>query len=545
MGKTLWQKTKLSLFQLFSGTLNKEQGSTAMETGQDQEQEIKETSFSQEVEKFPSVDEKIRFLIDTMKAALAQDKSPNFKTFWDAKHLCLTLFKENMPPAMRAHLWTEYVELSDEAKKLKNILDEQTAFAIEQIELAIQAFEEDLKNYETLLGQLHEVEFPEVEQMQNKMDYYLTTQKELNLLNTFAARINSLRKEVMKMEMRIRHKNKLFKSLSSAGDQIFPRRKELIKQISSEFQKDIEEFVAINFSSSPNSPYYILRDDIKHLQNIAKILTLNTKCFTTTRLQLSKCWDQIRELDKERKHKMEEKRKVFEESIKFIEEKIEAFAKEVHEKLTFKEVKEKSKVILKEMQTVKLRRGDVRYLKQKILEVEKPFFEKEKKEKDEIKRVELEKKQKRQEEIDLIKQKATALLQDEENVDENQMASLLDEIEKSIGQLELTKAESLILKRLIKPIKDMLEQKREKSLISDEKKVDFVELKSILEKRKQRRVEIKQQLEKYRKALGGSGFDFEKAMMYREMIDVEKQRLDQANESIIEIEDKIAKLQKR
>ena len=112
-------------------------------------------------------------------------------------------------------------------------------------------------------------------------------------------------------------------------------------------------------------------------------------------------------------------------------------------------------------------------------------------------------------------------------------------------KLELNKAENLILKRLIKPIKDMIEQKKEKNLIDDDKKVNFAELKDILEKRKQRRSEIKEQLEKYRKALGGSGFDFEKAMMYREMIDVEKQRLDQANESIAEIESKISKLQKK
>ena len=187
----------------------------SMETGQDQEQETNENVFTEQLNKLPSVDEKIRFLIDTMKAALAQERSPNFKTFWDAKHLCLTLFKENMPPAMRAHLWTDYIELSDEAKKLKNILDEQTAFAVEQIELAIKALEEDLVNYDQLLEQLSDIEIPEVQQMVNKIEYYLTTQRELNLLNTFAARINSLRKEVMKMEMRIRHKNKLFKSLSS------------------------------------------------------------------------------------------------------------------------------------------------------------------------------------------------------------------------------------------------------------------------------------------------------------------------------------------
>jgi len=519
-----------------------------METGQEQGQEIedKESFFSQKLDKIQSVDEKIRFLVDTMKAALAQEKSPDFKTFWDAKRLCLTLFKENMPPAMRAHLWTEYIELSDEAKKLKNILDEQTFFAIEQIELAIKALEEDLNNYDNLLVQLLNIEFPEVKQIENKIDYYQNTQKELNLLNTFAARINSLRKEVMKMEMRIRHKNNLFKSLSSAGDRIFPKRKELIKQISEEFQKDIEEFVADNFSSSIKSPYYVLRDDIKCLQNIAKILTLNTKCFTSTRLQLSKCWDQIKELDKERKYQIEEKRKIFEENILIIEEKIKIFVESINENLSLKEIKEKSKKILMEMQTLKLRRSDIIFLKQKIQKAEKPFLDRENKEKDKKKYIELEKKQKRQIEIENIKKKASSIIKEEEDLDANQISSCLNEIEKSMKKLELNKTENLILKRLIKPVKDIIEQKKEKTLIDDENKnIDFVELKGILEKRKLRRCEIKDQLEKYRKALGGSGFDFEKAIMFKEMIDMEKQRLDQANESIFEIEEKIAKLQKQ
>ena len=51
------------------------------------------------------------------------------------------------------------------------------------------------------------------------------------------------------------------------------------------------------------------------------------------------------------------------------------------------------------------------------------------------------------------------------------------------------------------------------------------------------------QLETYRKALAGSGFDFEKAMRYRGLMDEEKVRLDKANHAIEEIETKIEELE--
>ena len=65
-----------------------------------------------------------------------QPQSPHFKDFWEARRLCLPLFKENMNPKSRSLLWAEYIEISAEARKLKEILDEQSPFAVEQIELA-------------------------------------------------------------------------------------------------------------------------------------------------------------------------------------------------------------------------------------------------------------------------------------------------------------------------------------------------------------------------------------------------------------------------
>ena len=85
-----------------------------------------------EVQKIKAVEDKLKFVLEKMKEAVADEKSLNFKLFWEARHLSLQLFKENLHPAVRAKFWNDFVELSKEAKCLKAILDEQASFTIER-----------------------------------------------------------------------------------------------------------------------------------------------------------------------------------------------------------------------------------------------------------------------------------------------------------------------------------------------------------------------------------------------------------------------------
>jgi hypothetical protein len=50
--------------------------------------------------------------------SIAQTGVPHFKSFWDARTICLNLFKENIPPALRSILWAKYNELSKEATQM-------------------------------------------------------------------------------------------------------------------------------------------------------------------------------------------------------------------------------------------------------------------------------------------------------------------------------------------------------------------------------------------------------------------------------------------
>src|SRR5262249_12731758 len=150
--------------------------------------------------------------INFMRDCLAQEGTPNFKGFWAARTICLPFFKETLTASVRVQLWGEYIELTREGRRLKTLLDEESAFAVEQIDLAIKALEEEIKGYhahlEEILSKTADIEFPgQPKTLEANLSLYQRLQKQLNLLNVYASKINALRKELIRTEMRIRQKN--------------------------------------------------------------------------------------------------------------------------------------------------------------------------------------------------------------------------------------------------------------------------------------------------------------------------------------------------
>ncbi len=500
------------------------------------------------LESVTSSEEKIRTCLDFMKATLSA-KTPRFKDYWDAKRACLPLFKESMPPSIRAELWENYIGLSTEAKHLKSLLDEQSQFAMEQIELAVQAAESDLDNMEHLIAQSPEIYFPQASfWLKDKKEFYVTLQRELNLLNALAARVTSLRKEVLKTEMRIRFKNKLFERISKTGDRIFPRRKELIQQVSSAFLKDVMEFGEKAFTQQSLSQQsgFELRDEIKILQQFAKELTVDTHTFTKTRLELSRLWEVLKEKEKERRKEWAEKSEVHQKNVKLIMEKIKPFAERCQqETFTPEEASKQASDILNFMKTIELGREEVRYLKEEISKARAPIFERvaqaqEAREK-EIKEGQLQ----RQEKIDQFKHKVKEVIDQVAENTYEELSLAKDHLQQELHLLSLTHAEKELLEHEIKTLRDLINDKREKAMLSltPEQKKSLDHLYQVVEEWKTQKNEIRNQLKVYRKALAGSGFDFEKAMRYREFIDNEEKRLEKINATISEIEAQIEKLE--
>lgn len=507
--------------------------------------------FLADLEKRTDLESKLQFAIDFMEASLAQGGTPHFKSFWEARNICLQLFKENIAPALRSILWAKYNDLSKEARRLKEILDEQSAFAVEQIEIAVKALEEDITAHEDHLEKMARVEFSDPSSaLRRNLSSYEKMQRELNLLNAQASRINAMRKELIRTEMRVRQKNKFFQRLSSAGDKVFPKRKDLIKEVSQLFSHDVEEFIKVHFAKEDLSDsLFALREEIKALQNMAKVLTLNTHAFTHTRKSLSECWDRIKSEDKERKKERTIQKAAHKENFDAALAKIEAFNQSYQEtQPSPEEATKQLDALVNEIRGMEHGRDELRLLREKVQEVRKIISDKLHAKELERTAHEQEKEKQRRQKIHDAKHQAERLVKEAAGLDADAIESKRDEIIELLQSLQgVNKTEKTEIERVLKPLRDIISEKRESSLLSlsDDDKESLQQLKEVLSQRRERRQEIKAQIDQLRKSAGMSGLDFEQAMNFNAQVASEKERLEKINLGIQEIEQKIAKLSKR
>lgn len=525
-------------------------------------QKVEEGGLLQEFLKYyeslPNSEEKLRQAISFMRTSLAQPSAPYFKGFWEVRKLILPLFKDNLVAHVRTQLWEEYVELTREGRKLKDLIDQESAFAASQIEMAIKALEVEVEGFhhyaEEVLAKTTEIEMPQSQTIKDKRAFYLTTQRRLNLLNTFASHIHALRQELIKTEMRIRHKNRFFERLSLMGDKIFPVRKELIKEVSTAFTEDVARFVEENFSAATFNEDYIrrhvfsYRDEIKALQACAKVITLNTTAFGQTRASLSLCWDKLKGMEKELKKEYTQQKQKSNENVTSVREKlkeiVEAYSSgAIQSQEALKRIDE----LGRSMRAIELTFHDVKLLKEELrvakIEPEAKLEEEEKLKKQKESEVE----EKKKEQLEQFKARCVTAKETLTAKTHEEMTLELSQLRETLNQMLIPKREREPLERILKEIRNLIEEKKEESLLnlSDESKAALGNFKEILLQRKQRRSEIKAQVEEYRKVIGGSSLDFEKAIEYGELLAQEKERLEKMDESIAEIEAKMNQVKKK
>lgn len=506
--------------------------------------------FLSELEKLTDNESKLQFAIDFMEASLAQGGTPHFKSFWEARNICLQIFKENIAPAVRMILWAKYNDLSKEARRLKEILDEQSAFAVEQIEIAVKALETDIVTFDEHLERMAKVDF-KIKSMalEKTLSFYEKLQRELNLLNTLASRINSMRKELIRTEMRVRQKNKFFQRLSAAGDKVFPKRKELIKEVSQRFIADVDGFITFHFAKENfDDSLFALREEIKTLQNMAKVLTLNTHSFTHTRMRLSECWDRIKNEDKERKKERAQQKTTFKQNYDESMQKLQEFKQKYEaEGLSIAEATKQLDELIASIRNLEYGRDEMRTLKAEVQSARKPMLDKmQAQENARLTQDQEREKQRRQKILD-IKQQIDDLLKNNEALDADSLEAQRDAVVELVNASSMGKAEKLEIERQLKPLRDIISEKRESSLLtlSDDDRQSLQQLKEVLKQRKERRQEIKSQIDTLRKSAGASGLDFEQAMNFNAQVATEKERLEKINQGVQEVEQKIAQLSKR
>jgi len=379
--------------------------------------------------------------------------------------------------------------------------------------------------------------------MESHLTYYIEKQRELSLLNAFAARINSLRKELIKTDMRIRYKNAFFQQLSKTGDQVFPRRKELIKEVSQQFNEHVDLFIEQNFCGDKlEQPLYFLRDEIKALQNMAKVLTLNTQSFNQTRMKLSECWDRIKKLEKERKKDRTKLHAEFKEAASHVEPKL----KELEEKfessnLDEKQVSELIQEVNRLMSEVRLSREDVKNFRERLNKIRRHEADKAaalaKERSAKLKQLE----EDRKEQYSKIFKALESLVQNVTNTSMDEVESERSRLKGEFEALELTKWEKHDVERQFRLLQDQLSKLKIENLSSDDREA-FDQLQELLKECQQRRKEIRKQLEDFRKASGSSGLDFEQALKQSELVEQEKQRLESVYAEITDIEIRIKNL---
>ena len=502
------------------------------------------------LEKVENDDEKLALVIEFMESTLAQKGTPHFKDFWEGRGLCLELFKKQLPPALRAIMWEKYSDLSKEARRLKEIFDEKSAFAMEQIGEAIKGVEAEIELFDEKLKAVPDIKFPaKSKTLDQNRSKYNSSQRELNLYNTFATRVTTLRKELIKTDMRIRFKNQFFSRLSSLGDKVFPRRKELIQEVSQLFISDVKGFADSAFSGGQlNAPHFAVRDEIKALQSAAKVLTLNSGSFNATRKILSECWDKLKQLDKDFKKDRAEKKEIYQKNAEPILKEIQELKESVESnKISVSEAQQKVGLIARTMRDTELGRDEVKQLQTEVGVVKNLLREQGKLEEKRLKELKEEKARKKLEMIENVR-KEISKLEEQSDVETGEtLASKLKEIEAQLSGSDFPRKEAGELREELVPVQDLIHAKSEAQMLSlsDEDAEALQKMRQVLSTRRERAQEIKGQVEDVRKILGGSGLDFEQSLRYNELLNRHKDRLNQLNDSIEELKSQISAHKKK
>ena len=366
------------------------------------------------------------------------------------------------------------------------------------------------------------------------------------LLNAYASRVNALRKELTKLPLRMKTKNALFDRLSALGDRIFPRRKELIQEVSEKFVVDVQQFVQnIQLSKLAPRELSFVKGAIKSLQSLAKSLTLNTVAFNQTRETLSRLWDSMKGAEKEKFAERDAER---EESKKSLDDLLEQGKKIMEDWASGAKSLNETEKLLDELQTVgkrtRLDRFHVKDWKDGLVALRAPLEAELDKLAAERKSLDQKRESEKQDRISSFKAEIKALRDNAKQSPLEQLeADIVVLIQKSTT-LGLNKIDKQETEKELRQVREIIRIKKEETLLSlsSDDKLKLDNLKEVLENRLQRKKEIRDRLEELRKAKGSTGFDFEQALLLGNTNQEERQALEEINNSIGKIEEEIESL---
>lgn len=279
--------------------------------------------YSKELMSLEHPDDRIDKMLVYMQSQLSHGELHPLSRFWKMRKFCLDHFKENIPASKRLRLWEKYRLVIDEIMKLKQMIDEKSTFEKEQIEEALSSISLDIGKIDELVAQEAEINIPKCPCLQKNALFYQSAQKELNVFSSYAKRLNALKKEILALDISFKKKQEILDQIHALADQVFPKKRELLKGVSHKYIDDIQFFIKQHFSSEEiKAPIFQLKEQIKNLQLFAKVISLNVEAFSQTRQMLSECWGKLKSYETKHKKMKEEKKALSEENFKKLSEKI-------------------------------------------------------------------------------------------------------------------------------------------------------------------------------------------------------------------------------
>lgn len=508
-------------------------------------------SFEQMVAERGSVEEKIVFALEQMESLLKNaDQSSDLKLFWSVRKFCLPLFQQMGDPVQRASLWGRYTELTREGRHLKILQDEEGAFLVGQIELAISCLESDVNDFfvKTEKEEIAKEDRAalEIQSLAAHKDFYLSTHADLRWLSSFSSKIINLRKELMNMSMRMRLKSQFFQKLSVLGNKVFPRRKELTEQVSELFAQDVDAFVEKYFAKasreSLKKTVFFLRKEIKRLQQAAKYLAISSSVFSSTRLRLSQCWDQLKGLEKEIRQEQSRLAAASAENVKKVQERLDQVEALLQENAEIQKIRKEIEEISKQIRGLSLVHDDVVLVKSRIQTLLGQIREREAVAEKEKKELQAKAEQARAEAIQALEDEVQSFC---ESCKEGELlegskerCQELKEAVKKMAHLPYSKKVALD-NQINAAQRSILQRMEEQMLACPDAKEKVLNMRQVLEQRMLRRKELKAKLECDKKLLGGSGLDFDRALQYSAMVEEDRRALEELDAAIIELKKQI------
>ncbi|WP_100934218.1 hypothetical protein [Candidatus Chlamydia corallus] len=510
--------------------------------------------FSDEIKELASPEKKVAFILDKMRGALtATSQGPDLRLFWDLRKQCLPLFNDIEDMMKRADHWRCYIELTKEGRHLKTLQDEEGSFVVGQIDLAITCLEKDIIEFqegiESKILEDGDENFLESQALDKHRDFYKQHHTSLLWLSSFSSKIIDLRKELMNVGMRMRLKSKFFQRLSTLGNQVFPKRKEFIERVSRTFAEDVDAFVSKYFIGSDKDTLkktvFFLRKEIKNLQHAAKRLFVSSHVFSDTRLKLSKCWDQLKGMEKEIRQEQGRLRIVSAENSKEVRQMLTEVSSLLTEGHDFIKVRKDLDGISKKIRALDLTHDDVISLKKELQAVFDRLREKQDAAEHSYQEQLTKDKQVKKEAARSLAERITAF---SKTCSEGNITFESQEEWRTLKELLskmsfLSPAEKISLDNQLNVALQAIANFFEEQLLSSpDSREKLTNMRQVLKQRRERRQELKDKLEQDKKLLGSSGLDFDRAMQYSTLVEEDKRALEELDASILELKQQIQQL---